>query len=682
MAASTLAYGYGGTFASRFAAEAFSSFPVHHAGIPRPDENSPADDVIAPGDTTRSSSTGRPKERRTLWMGDLDRAELPVDEAYVRNDMFLEFNAFITHVRVCRDRITRLPSFGFVEFATEKHASYVLEHMNGRFVPGRCHKYKLNWANFNLTEKPETKATFSRPPELSRPPGESVSRSSDSAGRRTSDSSCRQPQGNPPADSTSVWVGSLDPATSREEIEELFEQHYKTVCFVKLITDPNTGIGRGFGFVHFRDPDEAERALGEMNGAICRGRRIRVNRSNNSRASAQGTSQDPSVQSAMAKLYAATAYQAQKIAQDYCGGFVPTKRKRGVLAGGTTAKVVVRGLDPFCSEEEVERHLSHFGEIIQTKAVPGGKAYVTFAEQQAAENAVTYLSGCFIGANRVGLEHADAQPPENGGPASEGQNRDGVYYWPQTVASMNLTANDGGCCAPSSYGTSCFRLTGASGWNASGSNYVGAIQGWGEVAGSADTQPVYNACSTVADMDWQPDSLRYAQNAASGDCGGAGQIPGLMMNGGLIADPLTLATIAAQKEIENRQREHAKRKGLIAASDAELSGGLFHDVDPAMVPADLLPAPMMADQAILTKGTLERHTFVSSNPLFSSTLRLRGPSDDDGFMELIDEAEGCEAVIKSDHERLVAAKQKAKARMHEEDHEILYGTTYTGHLPL
>ncbi|CBZ50855.1 hypothetical protein NCLIV_039300 [Neospora caninum Liverpool] len=623
MAASTLAYGYGGTFASRFAAEAFSSFPVHHAGIPRPDENSPADDVIAPGDTTRSSSTGRPKERRTLWMGDLDRAELPVDEAYVRNDMFLEFNAFITHVRVCRDRITRLPSFGFVEFATEKHASYVLEHMNGRFVPGRCHKYKLNWANFNLTEKPETKATFSRPPELSRPPGESVSRSSDSA-----------------------------------------------------------GIGRGFGFVHFRDPDEAERALGEMNGAICRGRRIRVNRSNNSRASAQGTSQDPSVQSAMAKLYAATAYQAQKIAQDYCGGFVPTKRKRGVLAGGTTAKVVVRGLDPFCSEEEVERHLSHFGEIIQTKAVPGGKAYVTFAEQQAAENAVTYLSGCFIGANRVGLEHADAQPPENGGPASEGQNRDGVYYWPQTVASMNLTANDGGCCAPSSYGTSCFRLTGASGWNASGSNYVGAIQGWGEVAGSADTQPVYNACSTVADMDWQPDSLRYAQNAASGDCGGAGQIPGLMMNGGLIADPLTLATIAAQKEIENRQREHAKRKGLIAASDAELSGGLFHDVDPAMVPADLLPAPMMADQAILTKGTLERHTFVSSNPLFSSTLRLRGPSDDDGFMELIDEAEGCEAVIKSDHERLVAAKQKAKARMHEEDHEILYGTTYTGHLPL
>ncbi|KEP60938.1 UNVERIFIED_CONTAM: RNA recognition motif-containing protein [Hammondia hammondi] len=683
MAVSTLSYGYCGTFASRFAAEAFSSFPIRHGGIPRPDENSPADDVIAPGDTTRSSSTGRPKERRTLWMGDLDRAELPVDEAYVRNDMFLEFNAFITHVRVCRDRITRLPSFGFVEFATEKHASYILEHMNGRFVPSRCHKYKLNWANFNLTEKPETRATFSRPPELSRNSGETASRSSNAAGRRISDSACRQSQGSPPTDSTSIWIGSLDPATSREEIEELFDQHYNTVCFVKLITDPNTGTGRGFGFVHFRDPEEAERALAEMNGAICRGRRIRVNRSNNSRASsAQGTFQDPSVQSAMAKLYAATAYQAQKIAQDYCGGFVPTKRKRGVLAGGATAKVVVRGLDPVCTEEEVERHLSHFGEIIQTKTVPGGKAYVTFAEQQAAENAVTYLSGCFIGANRVGLDHADCQPVENGGTGCEASASDCVYYWPQSATNMNLNANETTSCAASSYGISCVGLGGSSGWNnSSANNYVEANLGWGEAALSAEAQHTYNT-SLVGDMSWQPDSLRYVPNASSGECGIAALVPGLLVNGRFISYPLSQASTATQKDTEKREREHAKRKGLIAASDAELSGGLFHDVDPVMVPADLLPVPMMADKAILTRGTLERHTFVSNNPSFSCTLKLRGPSEDDGFMELVDEVEGCEAVIKSDHERLVAAKQKANARMHEEDNEILYGTAYSATLPL
>lgn len=180
MTTAAVPYGFRGSFAIRLAAETLSTFSGQTA-TQRGEEIAPADEVTAPGDTTKSSSTGRPKERRTLWMGDLDRAELPVDETYVRNDMFLEFSAFITHVRVCRDKITRLPSFGFVEFVNEKHAQYVLEHMNGRFVPGRCHKYRLNWANFNLTEKPEARATFSRPPELIRSTTETT-KPSDPAG--------------------------------------------------------------------------------------------------------------------------------------------------------------------------------------------------------------------------------------------------------------------------------------------------------------------------------------------------------------------------------------------------------------------------------------------------------------------------------------------------------------------
>lgn len=126
------------------------------------------DDVTAPGDNTKSSSTLRPKEKRTLWIGDLDRAEGPVDDIYVRNHMFYEFSSCITTVRICRDRISRHPSFGFVEFVSQNEAQYVLEHMNGRFVPGRMHKYRLNWANFNLTETPEPRTIYSRPAQLNR----------------------------------------------------------------------------------------------------------------------------------------------------------------------------------------------------------------------------------------------------------------------------------------------------------------------------------------------------------------------------------------------------------------------------------------------------------------------------------------------------------------------------------
>lgn len=124
--------------------------------------------VTAPGDDTKSSSTLRPREKRTLWVGDLDRAEGIADEAYVKTHMFYEFANFITGVRICRDKITRQPSFGFVEFLSEKEAQYVLEHMNGRYVPGRHHKYRLNWATFNLNEKPEPRTTFSRPAQLNR----------------------------------------------------------------------------------------------------------------------------------------------------------------------------------------------------------------------------------------------------------------------------------------------------------------------------------------------------------------------------------------------------------------------------------------------------------------------------------------------------------------------------------
>lgn len=386
----------------------------------------PTDDVTAPGDITKSSSTLRPKEKRTLWIGDLDRAEGPVDDIYVKTHMFYEFSSCITTVRICRDRISRQPSFGFVEFVSQKEAQYVLEHMNGRFVPGRMHKYRLNWANFNLTDTPEPRTTYSRPAQLNRNKYEDAGERGQETGRRPGlvgarGSTC-------PENSTSIWVGSLDPSTCREEVEELFEQHYNSVCLVKLIMDQNTGICKGFGFVHFRDPEEAERSLEEMNGAVCRGRRIRINRSNNSRAASGGgylNNTDPSLCNAMHKIYSATANEAQRMATEYCGGFVPTKRKRGVLTHGETAKVLVRGLDPSCSEDELRRHFSPFGEVLLVRVSPGGKAYITFAEPAAAANTLHCLNGASIGTVQVTVEPASYQQGE--GIAEQGVGSQAYY---------------------------------------------------------------------------------------------------------------------------------------------------------------------------------------------------------------------------------------------------------------
>ncbi|KAL8274960.1 hypothetical protein Esti_001160 [Eimeria stiedai] len=372
------------------------------------------DEVRAPGDVATSSSTLRPKEKRTLWVGDLDRAEGVVDEAYVKSHMLLEFSACITAVRICRDRLTRQPSFGFVEFSNQRQAQYVLEHMNGKLVPGRMHKYRLNWAHFNLTETQENRTSYSRPAQLNR----NQETASDSNPRRPALLGGGRGKGGtgPSPESVSIWVGSLDPGTCREEVEELFEAHYSSVCLVKLIMDPNSGTCKGFGFVHFTDPEEAERALEEMNGAVCRGRRIRVNRSNNSKASSSSSDRgaEPSLQNAWRKICGATAAEAERLAVDCCGGFVPTKRKRGVLTGGT-ARVVVRGLDAACcSEEELRRHFSPFGELLQVRIAAAGKAYLTYAEPLAAAHAVACMHGASVGTAQVAVEDADALQQQQG----------------------------------------------------------------------------------------------------------------------------------------------------------------------------------------------------------------------------------------------------------------------------
>ncbi|PFH36770.1 RNA recognition motif-containing protein [Besnoitia besnoiti] len=224
-------------------------------------------------------------------------------------------------------------------------------------------------------------------------------------------------------------------------------------------------------------------------------------------------------------------------------------------------------------------------------------------------------------------------------------------------------------------------LGGTAGWGTADCNsYVAGLEAWGETPASTVAQQYYNTGTLVGAMGCQGDSLGCVR--ASGEPGPVMRAPGQLVPGGLSSDPTSDIACAAQEAAEKGRREHAKRKGLIAASDAELSGGIFHDVDPAMVPADMLPVPMMADQAILTKGTLERHTFLAIGPLAGCTLRLRGPGDDDGFIDVEDEVEGCEALMQTDQERLVAAKQKAKAQLHEEDQEMLYFTPYVGNLPI
>ncbi|XP_029906388.1 RNA-binding protein 34 [Myripristis murdjan] len=75
----------------------------------------------------------------------------------------------------------------------------------------------------------------------------------------------------------SVFVGNL----SFEIRELVFRQHFEecgAVEAVRLVRDPNSGLGKGFGYVLFESADSVQLAL-KLNGSSLEGRSIRVKRS-------------------------------------------------------------------------------------------------------------------------------------------------------------------------------------------------------------------------------------------------------------------------------------------------------------------------------------------------------------------------------------------------------------------
>ncbi len=74
---------------------------------------------------------------------------------------------------------------------------------------------------------------------------------------------------------TKVYVGSLHFNVTEDAVRSIF-QPFGAVLEVQIHKDTATGISRGFGFVTFATPQEAKRAITELNGLEVLGRPIKV----------------------------------------------------------------------------------------------------------------------------------------------------------------------------------------------------------------------------------------------------------------------------------------------------------------------------------------------------------------------------------------------------------------------
>ena len=65
-------------------------------------------------------------------------------------------------------------------------------------------------------------------------------------------------------------------ALTEDELRQAFAA-YGNVSRVSIIKDRDSGMSRGFGFVHMDDQNEAAAAISALNGSDLKGRRMTVN---------------------------------------------------------------------------------------------------------------------------------------------------------------------------------------------------------------------------------------------------------------------------------------------------------------------------------------------------------------------------------------------------------------------
>jgi RNA recognition motif-containing protein len=75
---------------------------------------------------------------------------------------------------------------------------------------------------------------------------------------------------------TRLFVGNIPYASTEADLREVFARH-GAVQSVRIITDFDSGRSKGYAFVEMATPEDAERAIKELNNYTLSGRSIVVN---------------------------------------------------------------------------------------------------------------------------------------------------------------------------------------------------------------------------------------------------------------------------------------------------------------------------------------------------------------------------------------------------------------------
>lgn len=154
-----------------------------------------------------------------------------------------------------------------------------------------------------------------------------------------------------------IFVGDLSQEVTDTTLMGAFCR-YASCSGARVLWDTNTGRSKGYGFVSFREKEEADRAIAEMNGQLVGGRRVRC-----------GWAQHK---------------QNMTEPQD----FITVSRQ-----DPTNSNVYIGNVSAELSEEDVKQHFQRFGELAELKLhKKGGYGFVRYKRHEDAVQSIISMN--------------------------------------------------------------------------------------------------------------------------------------------------------------------------------------------------------------------------------------------------------------------------------------------------
>ncbi|GAA0140711.1 RNA metabolism protein [Lithospermum erythrorhizon] len=142
----------------------------------------------------------------------------------------------ITSAVIMRDADGKSKCFGFINFENADDAAKAVEALNGKTIGEK--EWYVGKAQKKSEREQELKTKF----------------------EQSAKEAAEKSQG------ANLYIKNLDDSINDEKLKELFSE-FGTITSFKIMRDPS-GVSKGSGFVAFSTPEEASRALSEMNGKM------------------------------------------------------------------------------------------------------------------------------------------------------------------------------------------------------------------------------------------------------------------------------------------------------------------------------------------------------------------------------------------------------------------------------